>query len=1475
MCINTMKNYLVSLALLLSPAFASAQEPEPETDLSTLVINEVQVANIDQFLDNSLCYGGWIEFYNPTAESIPLKGMYLSDGVNEYHFNSLSVWGSVPAQGFKVLYFGHSQAEGNYGAGAKKQIPFKLEQEGGTISLLNSEREVVASADYPPSIVRCSWGRKQDGASTWEYTGEPTPGASNNNSDFAEFRLEEPTVTVDSKVFTQSFWTRVPIPSGYKLRYTLDGSAPTATNGTTSTSGLFEITSTTILRLCFLKKGMLPSPVVTRSYIYQNHEYYLPILSVVSEDKHFFDNQIGVFIRGTNGISGNGQSSPCNWNMDWERPVNMEYLVPRSTENGLETTEDGCTSYSMVLNQEMDLEICGGWTRAYGGATVDDRYWEARSSFRLKTDKRYEGVNSIDYPVFPLKPYNKYRSWQVRNGGNDTYARSKDPGVQMMVLKSGFYVDGQDYQPAHVFLNGLYYGMLNIRESNNKHFAYSNYGIDFDDMDQFDLSNAQYNQKVGDNQAWMQLQRLAATLGRTKSEETYRQICDLLDMDEYVNYMALECYMGPTDWITNTNNIKGFRSRSDGKFHFVLFDCDSAFGTTNMLTDVLSTSGGVNVDDLFRNLMKYDPFRRQFMDAFCIVDGSVFEPTRCEEIVWDIYSNTTPALLWEGRTAGTGLAGSVRSAHNGSRITNMRNYFGVNYGIFANLSSNIPEAQIAVNGQEFPTGKFHGYLFSYNGLPIQLSAKAPAGYTFRGWESESSETITSTLVPEGSNWMYYDRGSMDNYDWKAPSFDESASGWRSGTAPFGFANSGYYMQDNSVTKLDKGSGTRRSTYYFRKTFQLEAPLSDEDILTFHYQVDDGIMLYVNGHEVGGYYIASGSTYSDYTIDQHHESQDPYLGSFDIPHEYLRVGENQIALEVKNCHGTSSDIWFEGSLSLTSKERQMVSESDVVDLHEILDNNSNVNLSAVFVPITDEQQRWAAGASPLRINEVSASGDIYINDYGKRADWLELYNTTDHDISLAGLYLSDNPSSPQKYQLQEGFVPAHGTRIIWCDKKDGIDQLHAPFKLENADGAKVCIQAEDGSWADQLEYREHDKWQTFGRYPDGANMSTVLNQPTIDKSNKLGMFDFNALTEDDWLGHDRTITLDLAEGWNWTSHNFAESVDKSRFLMNALQLQGQTESLLWAEEEGWQGTLHALEAAKGYKIKMQREGSVTLRGPLYDVNIPVALQAGWNWIGCPLYNATTLEAALAGYVPNEGDKLVGLDAFATYENGAWFGSLKSLQPGQSYLFYTSQAQEFCWQSLSPQGARKRRYAPARPAQDELLSLQSSTFNLQSSIFNVDIHSYPDVMTMVATVEADDGISLDEPYYVGAFCGDTCRGIGVMDAGLLYMNIHGEVTGDNIVFRLLDAEGEVYGSLGYVAFQACKQLGTVQKPYRLWFASQEVIDEIKPAFASSGKVKRTEYYNLAGQMVDSKWRDGKCVIRKVIYEDGSMKVTKLYR
>jgi len=922
-----MRKNIIALLALLSTATLLSQE----TTDTTLVINEIQVANLDQYLDNANCYGGWIELYNPASKAVLLSSMHISDGVNDFRLSALH--GNVPAKGFKTIWFDHYYSNGNYGSNARRQVPFKLEYEGGTISLLASDKSVLSSVTYPPAVPRCSWARTEDGGSEWATTGTPTPQATNATSSFAAFRLDAPQVDADSRVFTEGFTARVRIPSGATLRYTTDGSAPTATNGETSADGRFDISQTTILRLCLIGDGYLPSPVVTRNYIYRNHDYYLPILSICSEPKNFFDNQVGVFVKGTNGISGNGQNSACNWNMDWERPINMEYLVPSTMVNGQSPMFND--QWSMVLNQEADLEICGGWTRAYGGGEVDGRSWPTRSSFRIKTDKRYEGVHAIDYPVFPSKPHNKYRCWQVRNGGNDTYGRIKDPLIQQIVMRSGFYVDCQDYQPAHVFLNGAYYGMLNIRESNNKHFAYSNYGISFDDMDQFDLSNAQYNQKVGDNKAWTQLQTLARKLGQTKSEDSYKDVCALLDMNEYVNYMALECYIGSSDWLTNTNNVKGFRSRSDGKFHFVLFDTESAFSSSTMLTEVLNTSAGSNVDDLFRNLMKYDPFRRQFMDAYCLVDGSVFEPSRCEDIYWDIYQNIAPALTFEGSRPSQSILSTIHSAYNGSRITTLRNYFRTKFSLYATLSANIPEARLSVNGQEVPTGRFAGHLFSYNNLPIQLSATAPAGYTFRGWMSENGE--------------------------------------------------------------------------------------------------------------------------------------------------------------------------------------LISANEELDLHTAFASNSNVVLEAIFEPIANERQRWESGATPLRINEVSATGDIYINEYGKKTDWIELYNTTDHDISLAGLYLSDNPDKPQKYQIgnDRWFVPAHGTRIVWCDGREGISQPHAPFKLENTDGASVSIQAADGAWTDRLEYRKQGKWQTYGRYPDGGNLTALLEQPTIDKANKTGMLEFYDIT-DNWF-----------------------------------------------------------------------------------------------------------------------------------------------------------------------------------------------------------------------------------------------------------------------------------------------------------------------------------------------------------------------
>jgi hypothetical protein len=290
---------------------------------------------------------------------------------------------------------------------------------------------------------------------------------------------------------------------------------------------------TTTFRFRLFQNGKLPSQVVTRTYIYQDKDYTLPIISVVTDPINIYDDSLGVYVRGVNGRPGNGQSTSCNWNMDWDRPVNFEYITP----------DEG-----MVVNQEVDFAMCGGWSRA-----------NQPHSFKLKASKIYEGNNSIDYPFFANKPYLKHKTLQNRNGGNDYNCRIKDAALQEIVHCSGLDVEGQSTQPVVHFINGEYIGLLNMREPNNKHYAYANYGIDTDEMDQFEMSpDSGYVQMEGTRDAFLEWYALSANAA---DAATYEAIRNLVDIDEYINYMAVEFYLGGVDW--PQNNIKAFRPRTE------------------------------------------------------------------------------------------------------------------------------------------------------------------------------------------------------------------------------------------------------------------------------------------------------------------------------------------------------------------------------------------------------------------------------------------------------------------------------------------------------------------------------------------------------------------------------------------------------------------------------------------------------------------------------------------------------------------------------------------------------------------------------------------------------------------------------------------------------------------------------------------------------------------------------------------------
>ena len=1050
------------------------EEYDENSDPSQLVFNEIMIGNIDQYIDHSYNYGAWVEIYNPTLLNIQLDNLYITDNKEEPRkFRLPAGTGVIKGKGYKVLYFDHNSADGTFGDTAYKQVRFKLENKGGSLYLYDQSGNQLASADYPECITRCSWARTQDGGEEWGWTGEPTLASSNNGSDFADFRLEAPLVDTDSRLFDAPFSIQVDIPDGATLRYTTDGTAPSATNGYTSTDGAFNVSETTVYRFMLLQKGMLPSPVVTRSYIYRNNDYYLPVISIATNPDNLYDNTIGVYVDGTNGVSGRNHGA-SNINMDWERPVNFEYLTP-----------DG----EMAVNQEAEFVISGGWSRHY-----------APSSFKIKGTNRYEGKKAIDYyPFFRYVPYNKFRQIMVRNGGNDNnsqaHGRVRDAITQQVLKSSGFYCDCQDYQPVHVFFNGRYIAQLNLREPNNRYHGYANYGYDDDEMDAFEYSNG-YFQMAGTKDAFNRWGQLAQGCS---SQNTYEELKQLVDIDEVTNFFAAISYIGCSDWICNNNNVKGYRSLPDGKFHLTLHDQDWGWSNTNGV-QLLDGNYGNELLSIYNNMKRgSQDFRRRFVDAYCILHGSVFTTNRCLAIGDSICRLVEPALAFEGKEPRTSYneqksSMTGRSSRN-SRINSLKTSYGLGNGMNVQFSANVPGAAFLINGQPVPGAVFDGTLFA----PVTLEASAPAGYNFVGWSKMGNATVTD--IHKGDSWSYWDQGSLDGTDWKTGSADD----WAQGPTPLGYGKAAI------VTTISYGdnSSQKYPTYYFRKNLTIDTEPANIASLTLNFTADDGFVVYINGTEACRYLLPEGEiTFETYATT--YAPSNPDTGSIDLPVALLRKGENIIAVEVHNNVPGSTDIYWDAEINYAvTSGTAIVSREHTLKLT----TDADTEIQAVFRPLHPDCL-IEAGSTPVVVNEVSASNGIAANEYGKRNDWIELYNTTDRDIDLEGMYLTDDPSMPEKYQIKASVletgdmangkcvIPAHGYYIVWADKLDPLRQLHANFKLTNDDNESVTLTAADHSWSNTLSYCVHNSDESVGRYPDGGKRTYLMTRPTIAATNTL-------------------------------------------------------------------------------------------------------------------------------------------------------------------------------------------------------------------------------------------------------------------------------------------------------------------------------------------------------------------------------------
>ncbi|MDP7048474.1 MAG: lamin tail domain-containing protein [Verrucomicrobiota bacterium] len=141
---------------------------------------------------------------------------------------------------------------------------------------------------------------------------------------------------------------------------------------------------------------------------------------------------------------------------------------------------------------------------------------------------------------------------------------------------------------------------------------------------------------------------------------------------------------------------------------------------------------------------------------------------------------------------------------------------------------------------------------------------------------------------------------------------------------------------------------------------------------------------------------------------------------------------------------------------------------------------------------------------VHINEWMASNDTTHMDTADNDfdDWIELHNRSELPVDLSGWWLTDDKTSPRKWQFPEGAtIPAKGYLLIWADDEplQTGDEFHVPFKL-TANGESILLFDPEGRLADEVIFGQQKPDVAMGR-SDDKGVPTAMAKATPGAKNE--------------------------------------------------------------------------------------------------------------------------------------------------------------------------------------------------------------------------------------------------------------------------------------------------------------------------------------------------------------------------------------
>lgn len=1052
----------------------------------------------------------WIELRNSGAAPVTLSGWGLSDDPGTPNKWVFPVGASIPAGGYLVVICDDLNIT-DPATGGFYHTNFKLSAEGESVVLSNAAGTILDSHEFTAASAFESEGR--DSGGNWGYLAEPSPGAANGTTVLSGFVepvtfSEAPGFYAGSRTITLGCAT-----PGATIRYTLDGSEPTATSGIAGTSVVAA--ASRAIRARAFKAGMITSRTSTGTYLINEPtgRQGVPALALAADEQRSLYRPYGAMAISGGGYTNFSGPAPANNNGIWtqtgsavgsavdlaaynnvihrgrftEKPVNMEILRADGTagpnlEFGLRISGSGHARPRYRLTNQNRPP---GATPAPNDGVWSPTDFTQKPSFNFFFRNEFGG-DPLEFPLFPDYPVTSFHDVRVRAGKNDP----SNPFIEDEYVRRLFLSTGQKGSRGMIntlYVNGVYKGYYNLCEHIREDFLQRHHGgaASWDVRQVTTIAS-------GDGLAFQEMITYLRSNPQT-AIGSYEGMATRLDMVNFIDYLLTNLIGVTGDW--PHNNFIASRERTARGIHrYYVWDAEGAFGdfggnvrtnqflpgTTGSIVTANPNGAGLGegIRILYTLLRNSPEFKLLFAD-------------RIQKHFFNGGSFTEARMLADWNAMKAEFAPLIAPTPVTDRVTPWLNGVGNTTRYTTSGATNAPSRrQVLFQGYHDDTagGAFVAPHFVTQGLwPATL---APTFSQYGGSLTPgSSVTITN---PNASGSIYYTTDGSD---------PRAAGGAAAGTV---YATPLVVNFTRPIRARVLGSGGEWSPLQeaLFDTGTNEPLLITE--LMYHPvdspPVDGDEYEFLEIKNVGsetvsldGMRFTSGITYAF-----------PPSGSI-APGARLVLAKSAARFAERYPGVTLFGAWTAagGSLSNSGETVTLTNASDRAVFSVTYADSAPWPVSAdgggrSLVPVNpnlnalpDSAVNWRPSTQPggsPGLDDPTPALVVYVNEAlansaAADVDWVELFNPNVQSVDLSHWWLSDSNGTPQKFRIPDGtLIPAGGYLVFTeSDFAGGL----VPFSLsENGERIRLSAGNALGSltgYVDNWSFDASDPGRTFGRH----------------------------------------------------------------------------------------------------------------------------------------------------------------------------------------------------------------------------------------------------------------------------------------------------------------------------------------------------------------------------------------------------------